>query len=79
MDESYASGQIARRLKKIRIDAPNESIVRHNWAVANAKYREHVIEGRGDSTNGSAIVAYYVERQAYFLYAQECGFSLEVM
>ena len=78
IDESYAPGQIARELKKLRENKPDEETTRREWRFADAKYKDHVLEGRGDSANGAAILAYYVARQAYFRYAQERGFSLEV-
>lgn len=77
-DESYACGQVAKRLAILRRKAPSESEVRHGWQTANGKYIEHVTEGSGDPANGSAITAYYVERQAYAMYAKERGFTLEV-
>lgn len=79
MDEAYACGRIARRLAQLRAAAPDEAKTRREWTIANGKYRDHVLEGRGDSANGEAISTYYIERQAYFLYAKERGFSLEVM
>lgn len=78
IDMDVVDGKIDRELGKIRAANPDEAAVRHNWTVADAKYKEHVTNGRGDSANGAAILAYYVTRQAYFRYAQERGFSLEV-
>ena len=77
-DDRELYGKIERELMRIRVNRPNESAVRHGWAVADAKYKEHVLEGNGDSANGAAILSHYIARQAYFLYAQERGFSLEV-
>lgn len=77
--EEYATPQIQRLLARIRRAAPGADAVRQEWRKADANYREHVIEGRGDKVNGDAIMAYYVTRQAYFLYAQERGISLEVL
>ena len=76
--ELQAASLIARELGKIRARHPNEAEVRDGWLKADANYREHVLEGRGDKANGDAIMSYYVSRQAYFMYAQERGFSLEV-
>lgn len=78
MDEGYASGQVQRELARIRKNAPDEETTRRHWSTANSNYKNHVIYGWGDRTNGAAIRSYYIERQAYFLYAQERGFSLEV-
>lgn len=79
MDEAYASGQIARRLERVRRDNPDAETVRREFAVAVNKYREHVIDGWGDSTNGAMIKEYWITKQALALYAQERGISLEVM
>ena len=79
MDESFASGQIARRLERVRREAPDAEAVRREFVVAVNKYREHVIDGWGDSTNGAMIKEYWVTKQALALYAQERGISLEVM
>lgn len=79
MDEAYASGQIARRLERVRREAPDAETVRREFAVALNKYREHVLDGWGDSTNGAMIKEYWVTKQALALYAQERGISLEVM
>lgn len=70
--------KVERELMRIRASRPNESSVRHGWTVADSKYKEHVLEGNGGSANGAAILSHYIMRQAYFLYAQERGFSLEV-
>jgi hypothetical protein len=79
MDEAYASGQIARRLERVRREAPDAETVRREFAVALNKYREHVLDGWGDETNGAMIKEYWVAKQALALYAQERGISLEVM
>lgn len=79
MDEAYASGQIARRLERLRKEEPDAETVRREFVVAVNKYREHVIDGWGDSTNGAMIKEYWVTKQALALYAQERGISLEVM
>lgn len=79
MDEAYASGQIARRLERVRRDNPDAETVRREFAIAVNKYREHVIDGWGDSTNGAMIKEYWITKQALALYAQERGISLEVM
>lgn len=79
MDESFACGQIARRLERLRGEAPDAETVRREFAVALNKYREHVIDGWGDSTNGAMINEYWVTKQALALYAQERDISLEVM
>lgn len=79
MDEAYASGQIARRLERVRRDNPDAETVRREFAIAVNKYREHVLDGWGDETNGAAIKEYWVTKQALALYAQERGISLEVM
>ena len=79
MDESFASGQIARRLERLRREDPDAETVRQEFTVAVNKYREHVIDGWGDETNGAAIKEYWVTKQALALYAQEHGISLEVM
>lgn len=79
MDEAYASGQIARRLERVRRDNPDAETVRREFAVAVNKYREHVIDGWGDSTNGAMIKEYWITKQALALYAQEREISLEVM
>ena len=79
MDEAYASGQIARRLERLRKEEPDAETVRREFVVAVNKYREHVLDGWGDSTNGAMIKEYWVTKQALALYAQERGISLEVM
>lgn len=79
MDEAYASGLVARRLERVRRESPDAETVRREFAVALNKYREHVLDGRGDETNGAAIKEYWVAKQALALYAQERGISLEVM
>ena len=79
MDESFASGQIARRLERLRREEPDAETVRQEFTVAVNKYREHVIDGWGDSTNGAMIKEYWITKQALALYAQERGISLEVM
>ena len=79
MDEAYASGQIARRLERLRREAPDAETVRREFAIAVNKYREHVIDGWGDSTNGAMIKESWVSKQALALYAQERDISLEVM
>ena len=79
MDEAYASGQIARRLERLRRENPDAETVRRDFTVAVNKYREHVLDGWGDSTNGAMIKEYWVTKQALALYAQERGVSLEVM
>ena len=79
MDESFASGQIARRLERLRREEPDAETVRQEFTVAVNKYREHVIDGWGDSTNGAMIKEYWSTKQALALYAQERGISLEVM
>lgn len=79
MDEAYASGQIARRLERLRREEPDAETVRREFTVAVNKYREHVIDGWGDSTNGAMIKEYWITKQALALYAQERGISLEVM
>lgn len=79
MDEAYASGQIARRLERVRREAPDAETVRREFVIAVNKYRDHVLNGLGDSTNGAAIKEYWVTKQALALYAQERGISLEVM
>ena len=79
MDESFASGQIARRLERVRREAPDAETVRREFVVAVNKYREHVIDGWGDSTNGAMIKEYWITKQALALYAQEREISLEVM
>ncbi len=76
--EEYAIPRIQKELARIRKAAPDEDTVRREWHKNDAQYREHVTEGRGDRPNGDAIMSYYVTRQAYFLYAQERGISLEV-
>ena len=79
MDEAYACGQIARRLERVRRESPDAETVRREFAVALNKYREHVLDGWGDSTNGAMIKEYWVTKQALALDAQEHGISLEVM
>lgn len=79
MDEAYASALIARRLERVRRESPDAETVRREFAVALNKYREHVIDGWGDETNGAMIKEYWVTKQALALYAQEHGISLEVM
>ena len=79
MDESFASGQIARRLERLRREEPDAETVRQEFTVAVNKYREHVIDGWGDSTNGAMIKEYWITKQALALYAQEREISLEVM
>lgn len=79
MDEAYASGLVARRLERVRRESPDAETVRREFAVALNKYREHVLDGWGDETNGAAIKEYWVTKQALALYAQERGISLEVM
>lgn len=79
MDEAYACGQIARRLERVRRESPDAETVRREFAVALNKYREHVLDGWGDSTNGAMIKEYWVTKQALALYAQEREISLEVM
>lgn len=79
MDEAYASGLVARRLERVRRESPDAETVRREFAVALNKYREHVLDGWGDSTNGAMIKEYWVTKQALALYAQERGISLEVM
>ena len=75
--EEYATPMILRELARIRKAAPDEAATRRKWREANAHYIEHVTEGRGDKPNGDAIMTNYIARQAYFLYAQKRGFSLE--
>lgn len=77
--EQYAIPMIERELARIRREAPDAAAVRRKYNEAQAHYIEHVCEGQGDKANGDAIIAYYVTRQAYFLYAMEKGISLEVM
>ena len=79
MDESFASGQIARRLERLRREEPDAETVRQELTVAVNKYREHVLNGWGDSTNGAMIKEYWITKQALALYAQEREISLEVM
>lgn len=79
MDEAYASGLVSRRLERVRREAPDAETVRREFAVALNKYREHVLNGWGDSTNGATIKEYWITKQALALYAQEHGISLEVM
>ena len=79
MDEAYASALIARQLERVRRDNPDAETVRREFAVALNKYREHVLDGWGDETNGAMIKEYWVAKQALALYAQERGISLEVM
>lgn len=79
MDEAYASGQIARRLERLRREEPDAETVRREFAVALNKYRENVLDGWGDSTNGAAIKEYWITKQALAMYAQEHEISLEVM
>ena len=79
MDESFASGQIARRLERLRREEPDAETVRQEFAVAVNKYRDHVLNGWGDSTNGAMIKEYWITKQALALYAQEHEISLEVM
>ena len=79
MDEAYASALIARRLERVRREAPDAETVRQEFTVAVNKYRDHVLNGWGDSTNGAMIKEYWVTKQALALYAQERGISLEVM
>lgn len=79
MDESFASGQIARRLERLRRENPDAETVRRDFTVAMNKYRAHVLDGWGDETNGAMIKEYWVTKQALALYAQERGISLEVM
>lgn len=79
MDESFASGQIARRLERLRREEPDAETVRREFTVAVNKYRDHVLDGWGDSTNGAMIKEYWVTKQALALYAAERGVSLEVM
>lgn len=76
--EEYAIPFIIKELARIRKTAPDEDTVIREWRKQDALYREHVTEGRGDCPNGNAIMTYYAARQAYFLYAQERGISLEV-
>ncbi len=77
--EEYAIPMIERELARIRREAPDAATVRRKYNEAQAHYIEHVCDGRGDVSNGGAIMAYYVTRQAYFLYAMEKEISLEVM
>ena len=79
MDEAYASGQIARRLERLRREEPDAETVRQEFTVAVNKYRDHVLNGWGDSTNGAMIKEYWITKQALALYAQEREISLEVM
>lgn len=79
MDEAYAAALIARRLERVRREAPDAETVRREFSVALNKYREHVLDGWGDETNGAMIKEYWVAKQALALYAQERGISLEVM
>ena len=79
MVEAYAAALIARRLERGRREAPDAETVRREFAVALNKYREHVLDGWGDETNGAMIKEYWVAKQALALYAQERGISLEVM
>ena len=79
MDEAYASGQIARRLERLRREDPDAETVRQEFTVAVNKYRDHVLNGLGDSTNGAMINEYWITKQALALYAQEREISLEVM
>ncbi len=77
--EQRAAPMIERELARIRREAPEAATVRKKYYEAQARYIEHVCEGRGDKANGDAIMAYYVTRQAYFRYAMERDISLEVM
>ena len=79
MDESFASGQIARRLERLRREEPDAETVRQEFTVAVNKYRDHVLNGWGDSTNGAMIKEYWITKQALALYTQEREISLEVM
>lgn len=79
MDESFASKQIARRLERLRREEPDAETVRQEFTVAVNKYRDHVLNGWGDSTNGAMIKEYWITKQALALYAQEREISLEVM
>ena len=79
MDEAYAAALIARRLERVRREAPDAETVRQEFTVAVNKYRDHVLNGWGDETNGAMIKEYWVAKQALALYAQERGISLEVM
>ena len=79
MDESFASGQIARRLERLRREEPDAETVRQEFTVAVNKYRDHVLDGWGDSTSGAMIKEYWITKQALALYAQEREISLEVM
>ncbi len=79
MDEAYAAGLVARRLERVRRESPDAETVRREFAVALNKYREHVLDGWGDETNGAAIKEYWITKQALALYAQERDISLEVM
>lgn len=76
--EEFARGKIRRELAKIRLAQPDAETVRREWRIANAKYVDHVSDGQGDPANGAAILAYYVTRQAYAMYADEIGIELEV-
>ena len=78
MDESYAPGKIKKELDRLRQTRPDEETTRREWAIADAKYRERIAEGTGDAMSGAVILTFYVKRQAYFRYAMERGFSLEV-
>lgn len=76
--EKRAQPRIERELARIRKAEPDAATVRKKYHEAESHYIEHVCEGRGDTTNGDAIMAYYTTRQAYFRYAMERGISLEV-
>lgn len=79
MTEPYACAQIARRLERLRRTAPDAETVRRGYMIATNKYRDHVLNGHGTPENGAIIKKCWITKQAFALYAAECGISLEVI
>ncbi len=75
--EKYAESMILRDIERMRRSNLTDRDVVRKYREAHAKYVEHVMEGRGDATNGSAILAYYSTKKALAMLAHERGIALE--
>lgn len=77
VDDAMYATEIRRELRRIRERQPDAETVRRKFREYHNRYADHVCEGHGKE-NGDAIATYYINRQAYALYAIEMGISLEV-
>ena len=77
-DDAMYATEIAHELANIRKRQPDAETVRRKYREYHNRYVDHIYEGRGNKENGDAIATYYINRQAYALYAIEKGISLEV-